>query len=62
MGAAGRRKVEREFDEALVIGKYLDAIASAGIRRPYRGELRHSLATPRDNENMEIKRRERHEF
>lgn len=62
MGAAGRRKVEREFDEALVIGKYLDAIVSAGIRRPYRGELRHSLATPRDNENMEIKRRERHEF
>jgi glycosyltransferase involved in cell wall biosynthesis len=28
MGAAGRRKVEQEFDEALVIRKYLDAIAA----------------------------------
>jgi glycosyltransferase involved in cell wall biosynthesis len=27
MGAAGRQKVEEEFDEALVIRKYLDAIA-----------------------------------
>jgi glycosyltransferase involved in cell wall biosynthesis len=62
MGAAGRQKVEREFDEALVIGKYLDAIASAGIRRPYGGELRHRLATPRNNESMEIKRGESHEF
>jgi arginine/lysine/ornithine decarboxylase len=26
MGAAGRRKVEQQFDEALVIRKYLDAI------------------------------------
>lgn len=35
MGEAGRRKVEREFDEALVIDKYLSAIAAvaAGERR-----------------------------
>ncbi|MEQ5872790.1 glycosyltransferase family 4 protein [Sagittula sp. NFXS13] len=26
MGCAGRQKIEREFDEAIVIGKYLDAI------------------------------------
>jgi glycosyltransferase involved in cell wall biosynthesis len=29
MGDKGREKVEREFDERLVIAKYLDAIASA---------------------------------
>jgi glycosyltransferase involved in cell wall biosynthesis len=39
MGAAGRQKVEEEFDEALVIGKYLEAIAEVtalprrGLRR-----------------------------
>lgn len=28
MGAAGRRKVEQQFDEGLVIGKYLEAISA----------------------------------
>jgi hypothetical protein len=28
MGAAGRRKVETEFDEAIVIRSYLEAIAA----------------------------------
>ena len=27
MGLRGREKVEREFDETIVIGKYIDAIA-----------------------------------
>ena len=32
MGKRGREKVEREFDERIVIGKYLKAIASV-VRR-----------------------------
>nr|WP_217343863.1 glycosyltransferase family 4 protein [Noviherbaspirillum sp. L7-7A]MBV0877946.1 glycosyltransferase family 4 protein [Noviherbaspirillum sp. L7-7A] len=32
MGMAGRRKVEQQFDEALVIGKYLDAITAVAER------------------------------
>jgi glycosyltransferase involved in cell wall biosynthesis len=34
MGAAGRRKVETEFDEQLVIQKYLGALDSIGVRAP----------------------------
>lgn len=37
MGAAGRRKVEAEFDEALVIRKYLDAIGQAASLPRRRG-------------------------
>lgn len=37
MGAAGRLKVEQQFDEALVIRKYLDAIAD--VTAPRRGVL-----------------------
>jgi glycosyltransferase involved in cell wall biosynthesis len=33
MGWAGRRKVEQEFDEALVINKYLDVIADIAMRQ-----------------------------
>lgn len=40
MGRAGRRKVETEFDERLVIDKYLDAIAR--ILRPGTGEKKAS--------------------
>jgi glycosyltransferase involved in cell wall biosynthesis len=52
MGVAGRKKVEREFDEALVIRKYLDAIAGAGIRRTHAGELRGPLGSRGDDWNM----------
>ena len=34
MGAAGRRKVEQQFDEALVIRKYLDAISDVSTAAP----------------------------
>lgn len=33
MGAAGRQKIEKEFDEALVIQKYLEAIAEVSALR-----------------------------
>lgn len=39
MGLAGRRKVEAEFDEQLVIHKYLNAIESAGPRVAHFGDL-----------------------
>jgi glycosyltransferase involved in cell wall biosynthesis len=52
MGAAGRAKVEREFDEALVIRKYLDAIASVGIRRPRPDALGQPLASGGDDKNI----------
>lgn len=39
MGAAGRRKVEREFDEAIVIRRYLEAIAAVTGERARRPAL-----------------------
>ena len=33
MGQAGRRKMEREFDEKIVIGRYLEVIISHFIIR-----------------------------
>jgi glycosyltransferase involved in cell wall biosynthesis len=52
MGVAGRTKVEREFDEALVIRKYLDAIARVGIHRPHPDALGRTLASGGDDRNM----------
>lgn len=39
MGWAGRRKVEQEFDEALVINKYLDVIEAIARQQP---QIRHN--------------------
>lgn len=36
MGAAGRAKVEREFDEQIVISKYLQALGTLGAPAPVR--------------------------
>jgi glycosyltransferase involved in cell wall biosynthesis len=39
MGAAGRRKIEAEFDEQIVIQKYLQAVGAIGIPAPTRADV-----------------------
>jgi glycosyltransferase involved in cell wall biosynthesis len=47
MGAAGRAKVEREFDEQIVINRYLHALSMLGAQAPVRaGPVEDSLADP----------------